>query len=76
MEISFKQHLAIYNKKVAKAVNKLNMAYVAILLKKQTSLIHNKFQNFLKITLKSQLVLEGSQKMPLAFDEPKKTNIA
>lgn len=46
MEISFKQHLAIYNKKVAKAVNKLNRAYVAILLKKQTSLIHNKFQNF------------------------------
>ena len=75
MEISFKQHLAIYNKKVARAVNKLNMAYVAILLKKQTSLIH-KFQNFLKLTLKSQLVLEGSQKMPLAFDEPKKTNIA
>ena len=51
------------------------MAYVAILLKKQTSLIH-KFQNFWKLTLKSQLVLEGSQKMPLAFDEPKKTNIA
>lgn len=75
MEISFKQHLAIYNKKVARAENKLNMAYVAILLKKQTSLIH-KFQNFWKLTLKSQLVLEGSQKMPLAFDEPKKTNIA
>lgn len=75
MEISFKQHLAIYNKKVSRAVNKLNMAYVAILLKKQTSLIH-KFQNFWKLTLKSQLVLEGSQKMPLAFDEPKKTNIA
>ena len=75
MEISFKQHLAIYNKKVARAENKLNMAYVAIWLKKQTSLIH-KFQNFWKLTLKSQLVLEGSQKMPLAFDEPKKTNIA
>ena len=40
MERSFKQHLAIYNKKVARAVNKLNMAYIVILLKKQTSLIH------------------------------------
>ena len=46
MEISFKQHLAIYNKKVARVVNKLNMAYIAILLKKQTSLIHKKFLNF------------------------------